>query len=168
MFKHSFPASPLPSSCPQSKKVNERVKSREGAPSLDVSRKFKAYKVGALPGTLPVAPPLNHSENPSLHLSLWSGHLRLVWVSALLTQESLIIWVISLSTLSLCMCDVLSLHIKTNFGFTGTQPMPSTGSNKTAELGSAGLNMPTNLENSAVAPGLEKISFHSSPKERQC
>ena len=30
------------------------------------------------------------------------------------------------------------------------------------------LNMPTNLENSAVATGREKVSFHSSPKERQC
>ena len=29
------------------------------------------------------------------------------------------------------------------------------------------LNMPANLENSAVATGLEKISFNSSPKERQ-
>ena len=28
--------------------------------------------------------------------------------------------------------------------------------------------MPANLENSAVAAGLEKISFHSNPKERQC
>ena len=28
--------------------------------------------------------------------------------------------------------------------------------------------MPANLENSAVAMGLEKISFHSNPKERQC
>ena len=26
---------------------------------------------------------------------------------------------------------------------------------------------PTNLENSAVATGLEKVSFHSNPKERQ-
>ena len=26
--------------------------------------------------------------------------------------------------------------------------------------------MPTNLENSAVATGLEKVSFHSNPKER--
>src|SRR5574337_420814 len=25
-----------------------------------------------------------------------------------------------------------------------------------------------NLENSAVATGLEKVSFHSNPKERQC
>ena len=28
--------------------------------------------------------------------------------------------------------------------------------------------MPANLENSAVAMGLEKVSFHSNPKERQC
>ena len=28
--------------------------------------------------------------------------------------------------------------------------------------------MPANLENSAVITGLEKISFHSNPKERQC
>ena len=30
------------------------------------------------------------------------------------------------------------------------------------------LNMTANLENSAVATGLEKVSFHSNPKERQC
>ena len=29
------------------------------------------------------------------------------------------------------------------------------------------LNMPANLENSAVATGLEKVSFHSNPKERK-
>ena len=28
--------------------------------------------------------------------------------------------------------------------------------------------MSANLENSAVATGLEKVSFHSNPKERQC
>ena len=28
--------------------------------------------------------------------------------------------------------------------------------------------MQANLENSAVATGLEKVSFHSNPKERQC
>ena len=28
--------------------------------------------------------------------------------------------------------------------------------------------MPANLENSAVATGLEKVSFHSNPKESQC
>ena len=31
-----------------------------------------------------------------------------------------------------------------------------------------GLNMPANLENSAVATGLEKVNFHSNSKERQC
>ena len=30
------------------------------------------------------------------------------------------------------------------------------------------LNMPADLENSAVATGLEKVSFHSNPRERQC
>ena len=28
--------------------------------------------------------------------------------------------------------------------------------------------MPANLENSAVATGLEKVSFHPNPKEGQC
>ena len=28
--------------------------------------------------------------------------------------------------------------------------------------------MPAKLESSAVATGLEKVSFHSNPKERQC
>ena len=29
-------------------------------------------------------------------------------------------------------------------------------------------NMPKNLEDSAAATGLEKVSFHSNPKEGQC
>ena len=33
---------------------------------------------------------------------------------------------------------------------------------------SAALNMPANLENAAVATGLEKVKFHSNSKERQC
>ena len=33
---------------------------------------------------------------------------------------------------------------------------------------SAAHNMPANLENSTVATGLEQVSFHSNPKERQC
>ena len=38
------------------------------------------------------------------------------------------------------------------------------------EMGSesAALNRPKNLENSAVPTGLEKVSFHSNHKERQC
>ena len=30
------------------------------------------------------------------------------------------------------------------------------------------LNMPANLGNSEVAIGLEKVTFHSNPKERHC
>ena len=30
------------------------------------------------------------------------------------------------------------------------------------------VNMPANLENSSMATGLEKVSFHSNPKEKQC
>ena len=30
------------------------------------------------------------------------------------------------------------------------------------------LNLPANVENSAVATGLEKVSLHSKPKERKC
>ena len=37
-----------------------------------------------------------------------------------------------------------------------------------AEFPSATLKVPANLENSAVATGLEKVSFLSNPKERQC
>ena len=33
---------------------------------------------------------------------------------------------------------------------------------------SAALNMSANLDNSAVAIELKKVSFHSNPKERQC
>ena len=43
---------------------------------------------------------------------------------------------------------------------------------KEDEAVSAALNMPANLENSsvnsAVVTGLQKISFHSNSKERQC
>ena len=33
---------------------------------------------------------------------------------------------------------------------------------------SAAVSMPANLEDSAEAKELEKVSFHSNPKERQC
>ena len=35
-------------------------------------------------------------------------------------------------------------------------------------LWKSALNMPANLEDAAVATGLEKVSFHSNPKEGQC
>ena len=40
--------------------------------------------------------------------------------------------------------------------------------NETVMLTSPTLNMSANLENSAVATGHEKVSFHSNLKERQC
>ena len=36
------------------------------------------------------------------------------------------------------------------------------------ESKSAAFNMPTDMENSAVATGLENVSLHLNPKERQC
>ena len=39
---------------------------------------------------------------------------------------------------------------------------------KDGAVESAAFNMPANLEISAVATGLEKVSFHSNSKERQC
>ena len=40
--------------------------------------------------------------------------------------------------------------------------------NVSSLISSAALNVPANLENSAVATGLEKTSFHLNPKEGQC
>ena len=39
---------------------------------------------------------------------------------------------------------------------------------KDAAVKDAALNMSANLENSALATGLAKVSFHSNPKETQC
>ena len=36
------------------------------------------------------------------------------------------------------------------------------------DAGKDALNMTTTLENSAVTTGLQKVSFHSNPKGRQC
>ena len=36
----------------------------------------------------------------------------------------------------------------------------------TVSCETAALNMPANLENSAVPTGLEKVRFHSNPKEK--
>ena len=38
----------------------------------------------------------------------------------------------------------------------------------TTNKASGGDGIPANLENSAVATGIEKVSFHPNPKERQC
>ena len=72
--------------------------------------------------------------------------------------------------------DILECQVKWALG-TNTMKKASGGDGIPVELfqilqddavKSAALNMPANLENSAVAIGLEKVSFHSSPKERKC
>ena len=68
--------------------------------------------------------------------------------------------------------DILECEVKWALGSI-TMNKASGGDGIPAELfqilkDDAALNMPANLENSAVATGLEKVSFHSHPKERQC
>ena len=68
--------------------------------------------------------------------------------------------------------DILECEVKWDLGSI-TMNKASGGDGIPAELESAesesaALNMPTNLENSTVATGLQKVSFHSNPKERQC
>ena len=71
--------------------------------------------------------------------------------------------------------DILECEVKWALG-SMTMNKASGGNGIPAELfqilkeccESAALNMSANLENSAVATGLEKDSFHSNPKERQC
>ena len=67
--------------------------------------------------------------------------------------------------------DILECEVKWALGSI-TMNKASVGDGIPVELfqiqkDDAALNMPTNLENSAVATGLEKVSFHSNPKERQ-
>ena len=68
--------------------------------------------------------------------------------------------------------DILECEVKWALGSI-TKKKASGGDGIPVELfqrccESAALNMPANLENSAVAIGFEKVSFHSNPKERQC
>ena len=71
--------------------------------------------------------------------------------------------------------DILECEVKWALGSVTTNKA-SVGDGIPAELDrilkvdaseSPALNTPANLENSAVATGLEKVSFHSNPKERQ-
>ena len=68
--------------------------------------------------------------------------------------------------------DILECEVKWALGSI-TMNKPSGGDGIPAELFqilkdvAATLNMPVNLENSAVATGLENVSYHSNPKERQ-
>ena len=72
--------------------------------------------------------------------------------------------------------DILECEVKWAFGSIATNKA-SGGDGIPAELFRilkddamkvAALNMPANLENSAVATGLEKVSFHSSSNAGQC
>ena len=63
--------------------------------------------------------------------------------------------------------DILECEVKWALGSI-TMNKASGGDGISAELfqilkDDAALNMPANLENSAVATGLEKVSFHSNP-----
>ena len=67
--------------------------------------------------------------------------------------------------------DILECEVKEDLGNI-TMNKASGGDGIPVELfqiscESAELNMSANLENSAVAIGLEKVSFHSNPKEGQ-
>ena len=71
--------------------------------------------------------------------------------------------------------DILESEVKWALGSitmnkaSGADRILATFSNpKRCSCENASLNMPANLENSAVATGLEKVSFHSNPKEGQC
>ena len=71
--------------------------------------------------------------------------------------------------------DIVDCEVKWTLGSI-TMTKDSGGNGILAELfqilkgccESAVFNTPTNLENSAVATGPEKVSFHSNPKEGQC
>ena len=67
--------------------------------------------------------------------------------------------------------DILEHEVKWALGSITTNKA-SGGAGISAELFQIlkddALNMSASLENSTVAKGLEKVSFHSSPKEWQC
>ena len=69
--------------------------------------------------------------------------------------------------------DILECEVKWTLGSMTTNKA-SGGDEIPVELfqilkdAAAALNMPASMENSAVATGLEKVSFHSNPKEGQC
>ena len=64
--------------------------------------------------------------------------------------------------------DILESEVKCALGSITTNKARGGDECQLSCSESAALNMPANLENSAVATGLEKDSFHSNPKERQC
>ena len=63
--------------------------------------------------------------------------------------------------------DILECKVKWALGDI-TINKASGGNGIPVELFQILKDMPANLENSAVATGPEKVSFHPNPKERQC
>ena len=63
--------------------------------------------------------------------------------------------------------DILECAVKWALGSSGGDGIPVISSPKRRCCGSAELNMPVNLEISAVATELKKVSLHSNLKERQ-
>ena len=61
--------------------------------------------------------------------------------------------------------DILESEVKWTLGSITTNKA-SGGDGIPVKHESVALNMPANLENSTVARGLEKVSFHYNPKER--
>ena len=83
-----------------------------------------------------------------------------------MTQKTTMVWITHLES------DILECKVKWALESITTNKV-SGGDRIPVELfqirkDDAALDMPANLENSAVATGLEKVSFHFSPKERQC
>ena len=86
-----------------------------------------------------------------------------------MTQITMTVWSLTLEP------DILECEVKWALGSI-TMKKASGGDGIPAKLFqipkdapiSATLNMSANLENSTMAIGLEKVSFHSNPKERQC
>ena len=63
---------------------------------------------------------------------------------------------------------LISSHKTGKYQFSFQSQRKAMPKNVQTTLQLCSLHMPANLENSAVATGLEKVSFHSNPKERQC
>ena len=80
----------------------------------------------------------------------------------------MMVWITNLES------DILDCEVKRVLGSiimnktSGGDGIPVKLSQILKSCESAALNMPANLQNSAVATGLEKVSFHSNPQERQC
>ena len=116
------------------------------------------------------------TEEPGRLQSMGSQRVGHDWATKHSTaQHSIVCYVIECSVITQLQSDILECKVKLTLGNI-TMNKASGGDGILAELFQilkddavkVLLNMPGNLENSAVATGLEKVSFHSNPKEGQC